>query len=63
MGSRMLDYATSMHPVLVETVKRVRDRLKVKNLILYKWFSEEELQTSAVGDLPPRALPFFYHIY
>ena len=36
MGSRMLDYATSMHPVLVETVKRVRDRLKVKNLILYK---------------------------
>jgi hypothetical protein len=31
MGSRMLDYATIMHPILVETVKRVRDLLKVKN--------------------------------
>jgi hypothetical protein len=26
----MLDYATIIHPVLVETVKRVRDLLKAK---------------------------------
>ena len=44
MGSRILDYATIMHPILVET-------------------GEEELQTSKVGVLPPRALPFFYHLY
>jgi hypothetical protein len=30
MGSRMLDYATIMRPILVETVKRVRDLLNVK---------------------------------
>jgi hypothetical protein len=59
----MLDYATIMHPILVETVKRVRDLLEVKNQTFYKSFSEEELQISKVGVLPPQALPFFYHLY
>jgi hypothetical protein len=38
MGSRMLDYTSIMRPILVETVKRVRDLLNVK-LVLNKSFS------------------------
>jgi hypothetical protein len=50
MCSRMLDYATIMHPILVEKVKRVRDQLKVRKEILFKSSSKEQLQTSAVGN-------------
>jgi hypothetical protein len=60
MCSHMLDYATIMHPILVEKAKRVRDQLKVRKEILFKSSSKEELQTSAVGNTTST---FFYHLY